>query len=468
MAIGISTEAIMFYDDGDIVKEMLYPEFEAILDHVVGVSDFAGKKIRAAYVKINSQLKVTDVVLFLLDFDTKGYVDRSWNIPLSHLAENAAKGPDLGAGPIRLACRSRCPVSWHQRGLWDPDAHAGNNSLKQIVKAARRNKLGIALLEDSVTQEFPAVSKKDLKKALSRESSGKVADLDAIEQEISERLSQKFQQDVKERITALQEEHKLRVATMKSEAQEHIEKLQALYRSETEKTKETLKTTKQLFAEEKHKNLQLKKTLDEQALEVRKVRKDFQKQLSASEAISKDELVELEQKFKMEAMAKIDKATAELKEMLDMREVELFYRDEQVGRLNAEITTLRQEKQNMLDSSGDRVLQRLVDNGITFVAYQPGVEPLSIPVKDIGAYLDSPMDYVAEKSSVDTELYKQWVAHTELPVCGHRDSSGAICGEPLAKVEKPGRFIAGESDRCSKHSRGANTLSSMMKARSTQ
>lgn len=468
MAIGITTEAIMFFDDGDIVKEMLYPEFEAILDHVVGVSDFSGKKIRAAYVKINGQLKVTDVVLFLLDFDSKGYVDRSWNIPLSHLAENAARGPDLGAGPIRLACRSRCPVSWHQRGLWDPDAHAGNTSLKQIVKAAKRNKLAIALLEEPVTQEFPAVSKKDLQKALSRETSGKVADLDAIEQEISERLSQKFQKESKERIAALQEEHKLRVATMKSEAQEHVEKLQALYRSETEKTKETLKTTKQLFAEEKHKNLQLKKILDEQALELKKVRKDFQKQLSASEAVSRDELVELEQKFKMEAKAKIDKATAELKEMLDMREVELFYRDEQVGRLNAEITTLRQEKQNMLDSSGDRVLQRLVDNGITFVAYQPGVEPLSIPVKDIGVYLDSPMDYVAEKSSVDTELYKQWVAHIELPVCGHRDSSGAICGEPLAKVEKPGRFIAGESDRCSKHSRGANTLSNMMKARSTQ
>lgn len=467
MAIGYTTEAIMFFDDGDIVKEMLYPEFEAILDHVVGIPDFCGKTIKSAYVKISGQLKVTDVVLFLLDFDGKGYVDRSWNIPLSHLAENAAKGPDLGAGQIRLACRSRCPVSWHQRGLWDPDAHAGNNTLKAIVKAAKRNKLGIAVLDDPVTQEFPAVSKKDLQRALAKGGSGKVADVDAIEAEITERLSKKFQKELKDRLASQQEEHKLRVSTMKSEAQEHIEKLQALYRTETEKTKETLKTTKQLFAEEKHKNLQLKKILDEQALELKKVRKDFQQQLEGSEAITKDQLLELEQKFKLEAKAKIDKATAELKEMLDMREVELFYRDEQVGRLNEEITNLRQEKQNMLDSSGDRVLQRLVENGITFVAYQPGVDPLSIPVKDIGSYLDSPMDYVAEKSSVDTELYKQWVAHIELPVCGHRDSSGAICGEPLPKVEKPGRFIAGESDRCSKHSRGANTLSTLMKARST-
>lgn len=469
MAPGISTEAIMFFDDGEVVKEMLYPEFEAILDHVVGINEFKGQKVKAAYVKISSELKITDIVLFYLDFDNSGYVDKSWNIPLSHLSENAAKGPDLGAGPVRLACRSQCPVSWHQRSLWDPDAHAGNKTIKQLVSAAKRNKLGLTIIEDPGTQEFAAVSKQDLQKALAGKSSGAsghVADMEAVEAEVSERLSNKFKAELKEKISALQEEHRLRVATMKSEAQEHVEKLQALYRSETEKTKEALKTTKQLFAEEKHKNLQLKKTLDEQALELNKVRKGFQEQLSSSEAISREQLLELEAKFEAEAKAKIDKAKAELEEMLNMREVELFYRDEQVGRLNAEITELRQEKQNLL--GGDRVLQRLVDNGITFVAYQPGVEPLSIPVPDIATYLEAPMDYVAEKSSVDTERYKQWIAHIELPVCSHHDSSGAICGEPLAKVEKPGRFIAGESDRCARHTRGADTLNTLMKARGTQ
>lgn len=468
MTTGISTEAIMFFDEGDIVKEMLYPEFEAILDNVVGVSDFQGQKIKAAFVRINGALKVTDIVLFYLDFDASGYVDKSWNIPLAHLAENAAKGPDLGAGPVRLACRSQCPVSWHQRSLWDPDAHAGNKAIKQIVKAAKRNKLGITVMDDQDTREFAAVSKKDLQKALAKKSSSAVADLGAVEEEIEERLSKKLQKEMEETIAALKEEHKLRVATMKSDTQEHMEKLQALYRSETAKTKEALNTTKQLFAEEKHKNLELKKTLDQHAVELNKVRRSFQQQLEEGQSISKDQLHELEQRFELEAKAQTEKATAELKEMLEMREVELFYRDEQVGRLNAEITELRQERQNLLDSSGDRVLQRLVDSGITFVAYQPGVDPLTIPVRDIASYLDAPMDYVAEKSSVDTERYKQWVAHIELPVCGHRDSSGAICGEPLAKVEKPGRFIAGESDRCSKHNRGADALRTMMNARGTQ
>lgn len=465
MAIGISSEAIMFFNDGDVVKEMLYPEFEAILDQVVGMREFESKAVRAAYVRINGELKVTHVVLFLLEFDAGGYVDKSWNIPLSHLAENAAKGPDLGAGPIRLSCRSRCSVSWHQRSLWDPDAHAGNTTLKNIAAAAKRNKLGLTVIDESSTQEFPSVSRKELERALKKNSSGAVADLDALEAEIAAGLNKKFQKDLESRISALKEEHRLRVATMKSEAQEYAENLQALYRRETEKTKETLETTKQLFAEEKRKNLQLKKMLDEQAKEMKKMRKEYQAQLAQGEAVGQDHLLELEQRFQLEARATIDKATAELKEMLDMREVELFYRDEQVGRLNAEITELRQEKQNLLDSSGDRVLQRLVDSGITFVAYQPGIDPLTIPIKDIGVYLDSPVDYVAEKSAVDSEVYKQWVAHTQLPVCTYRDADGTVCGEPLPKVAKPGRFIVGESDRCAKHNRGANTLSTLIKSR---
>ena len=469
MAIGISTAAIMFFNDGEVVKEMLYPEFEAILDQVVGVSDFESMQVPAAYVRINASLNVTHVVLFLLDFDARGYVDKSWNIPLAHLADSGGKGPDLGAGPIKLSCRSQCSVSWHQRAMWDPDAHSGNTTFKKIVAAARRNRLGLTVLEEPEEQTLQSASGAKAGKSGKRAAEGgaEKSQLNAkkLEQEISDRLAKKFQDDLKARISALQEEHRLRVATMKSEAQDHVEKLQALYRSETEKAKEALATTKQLFAEEKHKNLQLKKTLDEQADEIKNVRKKFQAQLQQSEAVSQESLQELEEKYALETKARIDTVTAELKEMLDMREVELFYRDEQVGRLNAEIAELRQEKQNLLDSSGDRVLRRLVDSGITFVAYQPGIDPLTLPVSDIGKYLESPIDYAAEKSSIDGERYKLWVAHFERPVCTHKDEQGNICGEPVPRMEKPGRFMAGQTDRCAKHNTAANTLSTLMKSR---
>jgi hypothetical protein len=148
-----------------------------------------------------------------------------------------------------------------------------------------------------------------------------------------------------------------------------------------------------------------------------------------------------------------------------MREVELFYRDEQIGRLNEEVTQLRQEKQSLIDGSGDRVLQKLVESGITFVAYQPGVDHLTIPLRDMSQYLDSPLSYVAEKCAVDEAHYRSWIAHYEFPACNDNDSSGKSCGKPIPKIEKPSRFISGESDRCSKHSRASNTLNAMMKAR---
>jgi hypothetical protein len=457
MNAGIISDGVMFFDDNKVVKEMLYPEFEAILDHVVAIDDFKGQTIRAVYVRINSRLKITAAVFFLIDFDASGYVDKSWNVPLQHLAYTAGRGPDLGAGPIKLSCRSQCSVSWHQRLLWDPVMDADNNSLQQLAKAAKRNRLGLTI--DDTVAETALVAQPIPNQELSTSAAI------VLEQALKEQLEKQFQQDIKDRIAILQDEQKLRIATMKSEAQDHLEKLQTHYRSELEKLAQTLESTKQLFSEEKQKNLQLKRGLDAQLQEFQHAREGLQQEIEKGKGVDQSQLQELEEKFQLETKARIEAATSELKEMLNMREVELYYRDEQISRLNDDVSRLRQEKQSLLDGSGERVLQKLVDSGITFVAYQPGVEPLTVPLHDMSKYLDSPIQYAAEKCSVDLDLYQSWRKHYDLPVCSHVLDNGSICAEPIAKVEKISRFIAGESDRCSKHSRSANTLSKLMKVR---
>jgi hypothetical protein len=144
----------------------------------------------------------------------------------------------------------------------------------------------------------------------------------------------------------------------------------------------------------------------------------------------------------------------------------LFYREDKVKRLNEEVTGLRQEKQALLDGSGDRMLQRLVNAGITFVAYQPGVEHLTVPATDMAGYLESPLNYVAEKCSVDKAIYQHWISHYQLAVCNYHDPyNGAVCGRAVPKVEKPVRFIIGESDRCVDHSRAGSALSELIKVR---
>lgn len=445
MNTGVSHEAVAFLDGNIVVKEMLYPEFEAVLDHVVAIHDFKDKTARAVYLRINATLKITAAVFFVIDFDSRGFVNKSWNIPLMHLADTAGKGADLGAGAIKLSCRSQCSVSWHQRSLWDPVLDAGDsNTLTILAKAIAKNRLGLPV-EPAPPASTP----------LGSESQAAIAG----------RADQnRYQQDVQNHSRALAEEHKLRLAALKAEAQDHLEKIQSHYRQERQKLVEKLTSTKQLFAEEKHKNLLLKKTLQEQADSVTEIRERFIRELEQNKAVGQDQLMALEEKYQLESQAKVDSAMAELKERLDMRDVELFYRDEQIKRLNEEIQQLRKDKEGLVDG-GERLLPKLVEKGITFVAYQPGVDHLTIPLSDMSRYLDSPIDYVAEKCAVDKALYQAWLSHYELPVCNHHRDSGGVCAKPIPKVDKPSRFIMGESDRCSKHNRAASTFSELLKVR---
>ena len=105
-----TVEAVLFFNDGGVCKEMLYPEFEAMLDGVVSMLEFADQQMRVAYVLVNARLQIRAAVFFYLDFNEDGSADSGWNIPLRSLAERTGRGPDLGAGPIRLHHRP-CPPS---------------------------------------------------------------------------------------------------------------------------------------------------------------------------------------------------------------------------------------------------------------------------------------------------------------------------------------------------------------------
>ena len=138
-----SVEAVFCFDENGICKEMMYTEFEAILDGVVGLNEFAGDTIKSAFVVINGALQVESCVLFTIDFDRQGFASKSWNLPLRHLAETAGAGPNLGAGPIRLSCKSQCSVAWHHADMWDPDMTPANNTFIRIRDTAKVNKLCI-------------------------------------------------------------------------------------------------------------------------------------------------------------------------------------------------------------------------------------------------------------------------------------------------------------------------------------
>ncbi|MGB7387890.1 MAG: hypothetical protein WA929_09885 [Pseudomonas neustonica] len=142
-AKSVLTEAVMFFSERGICKEMLFPEFEALLDGLVASPEFEDETVEAVFVQINSRLQVRAAVFFTLDFDLDGYVNRLWNMPLRQLAEKADRGPDMGGGPIRLVCLGYNKQPNYRPLLWKPGQRAGSNDLALVKDAVTRNTLGI-------------------------------------------------------------------------------------------------------------------------------------------------------------------------------------------------------------------------------------------------------------------------------------------------------------------------------------
>ncbi len=442
--------AVLFFDETRLIKEMLYPEFEAVLDQVVGMPDFRGKKAKAVYLSINDTLQVTAAVFFTIAFDEQGNVDKSWNIPLEHLADNAEAGPNLGAGNIRLSCKSQCSVEWHQRELWNPDSE--QLIFKKIKAAVNKNRLALPGL---------AIDKTKKRQSNERENFGDMP----LGDDVKQRLAKSFKQELKQRSEDFAQEYKLKLASLKSDTQEHIEKIHQQYREENNSLNETLVAAKQLFSEEKQKNITLKQTLDTQAKQLHQGREEFQHTLGKDKNINARQLVELEQKFEMELKASVETAVTELKERVEMREVEIFYREEQISTLREELGKLRDEKLSLQAESGDNLIEKMAAKGVNFIVYQQGDEPLSIAAADMAEYMDSPTGYRARIYGVDTALYNHWLAHCELPVCNHIIAGADVCGQPVDKVSKPTQFIPNKSDRCSTHGSLNDAIISMMQSR---
>lgn len=137
------TEAVIFFSDQGIAREMLYPEFEALLDGLVVAPDHADETVEAVFLQINPRLHVRAAVFFTLDFDMDGYVNRLWNLPLRNIAEKAGRGPDMGGGPIRLACLGFCNNRSYLPNLWKPGQRGGKADLAWVKQAVTRNGLGI-------------------------------------------------------------------------------------------------------------------------------------------------------------------------------------------------------------------------------------------------------------------------------------------------------------------------------------
>ncbi len=398
--------------------------------------------MQAVYVLINPRLLVRSLVFFYIDFDEKGAADPSWNIPLRHLAERAGRGPDLGAGPIRLACRSQSSVPWHQMHLWDPDLSPKQNHVLMVRDAVKSNTLG--LLSDDLYEPFVVTEQLTIA-AEDRWESASQMDANAAE------LEREKDQEQRHKAAQIIKQQRLRISTLEAQHEEQLTKLRVKYQSELGVQQQIQLKLQQHLQQQENLNAELKQQLTQQAENLNTLRADLQARLRAFEQHEREAVESLRVQFDHELQARIAVAVVEYKEQVAIRDVELAYKTEHEQQLENELAQLKKQLQDQAGQSGEQILERLGRSGVVFVACHPGVGHITIPLQDMTLYQQKTMQYVAKKCAVTEDQYIRWLAHYEDPVCSAKFDDHTQCGLPLARENTPSGFVEGESNRCSKH-----------------
>ena len=426
-----ATEAVFFLEGDKIAREMLFPEFEAILDGFVPMPASAGKKVKAVYLVINNQLKITAAVFFVLDFDDQGNVDARWNLPLTQLVEQAGRGPDLGGGPIRLVCFSQCPQAWLRTQLWDPSMQPDSNGFAQLRKAVEQNRLGLVV--SGVPEPSP-------RKAESERH-----------QDLAQRLHQHYSQAMRDRLAGMLKDQRLHIATLRNAQQRQLQALQRDHQQRLQAYRDKIRQLQAQQGELKTAYETLCEDHRAQAQKIEVMRDYYSNKIRAAQQDETQQLLAMEEHYQGELNRRLEEVQSELKERLDMREMELFYRHQQESQLKKEIVQLRQENQNLLKQGGGQLLERLTQAGISFVCFHPGVGQLTVPVEDMSVYLSDPEAFAARQLGLEADHYRAWLKHYKEPACQARTPSATLCGKALERVEQPTEFYPGESDCCSAH-----------------
>lgn len=460
-----SHEAILFFADGKISREMLYAEFEALLDCVVPMLDFRGRDVQSAYVRFDDRLNVSALVLFILNFDDAGYVDRDWNVPIQMLAERADSGPDLGNGPIRLAVRSNCPVAGQDEKMWDP----AQETLTLIRERLAMNRLGIDI-SDSTRQQASARASQSAAPpggspfappqmevsygasaataAVGMPQPGSMPQAAAMQQPMMNQAGMApgaaadamlaMMQQSNAQIAMLREQHQNELVAMQQRLTVAQQQIQAL-------------------ENEKHLLLQQLSNASDEGESTRREMlsrvDELQQEMDANLAASVEQArLQFEEDLRGR-QAEFDRLVAEADEKVDNARRERQVAVDQMAALRGELTDLRRDKMRLLDDGADNFFDQLRSRNIKFVSFQPGAGHLTIGMDELSDFIDNTEKFVATKCGVTVEQYKLWLNHYNHAVCQGTGGNGQQCAKPLQRQLKPAEFVTGLHDRCDIHKR---------------
>jgi hypothetical protein len=454
-------QSVVFFVDGHIDREMMFSEFEAILDNFVPVPGYADKDIQAVCLGINGQLKIISAVFFLLHFDSAGNADHKWNIPLQELTDQSELGPDLGAGSIKLCCRSQCPVDWHVQDLWDPDMNQQPNNFVLLRDLVRRNRLGFKELPLDIDEihdaqhrhfEIPVLGGGSIAGTMPSADT-ELSDADkSLAHSLIQYIRKKVASDNEEQLENIERQHQLQLTAEKNKLADQLRELEQLHSDELRQMQSQLVKMQESGEIEKQNSESLRRQLQEQQNMAEKIRESFHEQLAETKQVEGHQIELLKSNFESELELRVQAIEKEFEKQLDSKDIEIAYRNEQLLLLREEISQLHDEHAKLIKEAGEQFISRLRDNKVTFMAYHLGAGNITIDLDSIGTYLENPISYAANICKVSESDYKSWIAHYNNPVCCEFSAAkGEECGKKLRRAESPTQFVAGKSDRCPLH-----------------
>lgn len=449
----VTCEAVLFFDARGITKSMLYADFEAILDGMVGVPEFAGREMRGAYCVVNGQLRAKAMVLFLIDFDEDGMADRTWNMPLRHLAEHGGPGPDMGAGPIRLACRSQCAVAWHQDQLWDPSMKPGANDFvaARDLLRSRGPKMGLEV-DDDLPPPMPPTLAGDAVPTITPIGAGQ----------------RRGEEEERIRLARTIKELRLRIHTLESGQREELAKLRYAQQQKEEILNAQLEKVLMQFKTLKSQNVALREQNGSLKAQVESLGHSLEHH-SGRDQEHGSEMERLADQYKLTLEQRLEEERASMADDIHSREMEILNRDDLIHQLREELSLLRRDHLKQASSGAQKTLEKLEDLGLSFIAFHPGAGHISVPADQIASYMDDPLAFAARKCLVTEEHYRAWLGHYENPVCQIPvGADRAPCGKRVIRVDVPSQFKPGVSDcnsnRCT-HCRSDSAIDAVLRFR---
>lgn len=317
----------------------------------------------------------------------------------------------MGAGPIRLVCRSRCPERRWASELWDPEMSPGANHFQAIRKAVEANHLKYRRKAPGPEDQIPVV------RTVLGKPDAEVAAQEAVAQ--------------RNRLARMIREQRLRIKTMQSSHQDAVAAVHREHRLELIAQQEKLDELERQMGQVRLDNDKVRKRLarrDEQVASLKQQLEQARKHAAgASEAAAAEVVL--------------------LREQIERKQRELEAQTRAARDLQQELDDLQQRQPDE-----DALITRLQEHNLFVVAYHPGAGHITLPFDELSHYFANPVAYAAERCGISEAAYRKWLDHYENPVCRSRaDASGACCGQPVLRIGQPSEFRSGVHDRCQEH-----------------